>query len=320
MDRHFDSLPEGLRTATGRIAALGVFDGVHRGHARILGEAIRWARETRVPALALTFSTHPDAIIRGAEPRFIVSVTRRIEILESLGFDATVLLPFNEQIARLPARRFAEEFLGRGLALTGVVVGANFRFGHRAEGDVDLLRRLGETGGFEVRVLEAVRFHDEIISSSLVRKEVEAGNVENAEAMLGRPFHLRGRVVLGQRRGRTLGFPTVNLAPDTLLRPAKGVYATLLERSGGRAYPSVTNVGVCPTFGAGAPLTVETHILDFDEEIYGEEVGVAFHQRLRGEERFPTPAALVDQIARDIARARERLGRGASLTDESVTL
>ncbi|MBN2492924.1 MAG: hypothetical protein JXQ29_18895, partial [Planctomycetes bacterium] len=204
--------------------------------------------------------------------------------------------------------------------LTGAVVGANFRFGHRAEGDVDLLRRLGEATGFAVRVLEPVRFGGEVISSSLVRNRVEAGEVEKAAAMLGRPFHLRGQVVLGQRRGHTLGFPTVNLAPGTLLRPAGGVYATVLERNQGRQYASVTNVGVCPTFGPGAPLTVETHILDFDEEIYGEEVGVAFHHRLRGEQRFATPAALAAQIATDIAGARRLLGRGASLTDEPVTL
>jgi riboflavin kinase/FMN adenylyltransferase len=190
-----------------------------------------------------------------------------------------------------------------------VAVGANFRFGHRAEGDVRLLSRLGEEHGFGVRVLDPVKHGERVISSSYIRNLIEDGDAETAETLLGRPFHLRGQVVLGQRRGRSMGFPTVNLAPGTLLRPAIGVYATTLERADGRQYRSVTNVGVCPTFGPEAPLTVETHILDFDEDIYGEEVAVAFHHRIRGEIRFPSPEALVEQIKKDVARARELLGK-----------
>jgi len=308
VDRHFESLDRlGLEPGTGRIAAIGVFDGVHRGHVRILEAARDWAREEAVPALAVTFSTHPDAVVHGEVPRFIVSLDRRVQILESFGFDATLLLPFNDPISHISAKRFAVDFLARGLGLTGVAVGANFRFGHRAEGDVNLLSRLGEEHGFGVRVLDPVYHGDRIISSSYIRNLVEEGDTETAEALLGRPFHLRGQVVLGQRRGRSMGFPTVNLAPGTLLRPAIGVYATMLERQDGRMYPSVTNVGVCPTFGLDAPLTVETHILDFDEDIYGEEVGVAFHQRIRGEIRFPSAEALAKQIQQDVAKARRLL-------------
>ena len=319
MDRYFEALAGLTPAASGRIAAVGVFDGVHRGHRSILEEALQWARAGAVPALTITFSSHPDRVVKNQEPRFIVSLGRRIEILESMGFDATLLLPFNERISRIPARAFILDFLVRGLGLTGLVVGQNFRFGHRAQGDADLLQQLGAEHGFGVRVLPPVFHGDQVISSSLIRNLVEDGAVETALELLGRPFHLRGQVVLGQRRGRTIGFPTVNLAPGTLLRPAVGVYATRVERSNGEVHRAVTNVGVCPTFGPGAPVTVESHILDFDQEIYGEEVGVAFIHRLRGEIRFPSAEALMAQIRQDIEQARTRFGfsREAGLTDES---
>ena len=304
----------------GRIAALGVFDGVHLGHRRILEEALRWAREDGVTALAMTFSTHPDSVIQRTTPNLIVSMGRRVRILESLGFDAVLLLPFNEKISRISAEKFARNFLARGLGLTGIVVGPDFRFGHRATGDVELLREIGKAHGFGVHVLEPVLHENEVISSSRIRKLVESGDMEAARSMLGRPFHLRGQVVLGQRRGRTIGFPTANLAPEALLRPAIGVYATTLDRSNGQVLPAVTNVGVCPTFGGAAPLTVETHVLDFEEDFYGEEVGVAFHKRLRGEMKFSSPVDLARQIRLDISRAEELFSSNPSLTDTAGTL
>lgn len=309
MIRHLESLAEGQSSQPGRVAAIGVFDGVHCGHRRIMEEALNWARAEHVPALALTFSTHPDAVIHQEKPRFIVSLRRRVEIIESLGFDAILLLPFNERISRVTADAFAVNFLARGLGLSGVVVGSNFRFGHRAEGDPELLARLGRDHGLQVRVIEPVLDQGRVISSSYIRELVEAGNVEEACRLLGRPFHLRGQVVLGQKRGRTIGFPTLNLAPGTLLRPAVGVYATQVERADGGTHVAVTNVGVCPTFSEGAPLTVESHLLDFDAEIYGEEVGVAFLHRLRGERKFPSREALREQILADIARTRELFDR-----------
>ena len=196
MVRHLESLAEGQSSQPGRVAAVGVFDGVHCGHRRILEEALNWARADHVPALALTFSTHPDAVIHQEEPRFIVSLRRRVEIIESLGFDATLLLPFNDRISRVTADSFAVNFLARGLGLSGVVVGSNFRFGHRAEGDPELLARLGRDHGLLVRVIEPVLDQERVISSSYIRELVEAGNVEKACRLLGRPFHLRGQVVL----------------------------------------------------------------------------------------------------------------------------
>lgn len=308
------------KSGPGRIAALGVFDGVHLGHRRILEGALAWAREEGLAAIAVTFSTHPDSVVRNQEPKLIVSLPRRVKILESMGFDATLLVPFNESFAKMTAEAFAEEFLKHRLGVTGVVVGPNFRFGHRAVGDVTLLRALGERFGFGVRVGEELVHDAGVVSSSLIRESVERGDVDAAAGLLGRPFHLRGQVVLGQQRGRSMGFPTVNLAPETKLRPAVGVYVTTLARLDGVAegdatmLPAVTNVGRCPTFGPDAPLTVETHILDFDENLYGAEVAVAFHARIRGERRFDGPDALKAQIADDVAAAREHFRRNPSLT------
>ena len=302
-------------SSPGRIAALGVFDGIHLGHRRILDGALEWAKSKDLAAIAVTFSTHPDAVVHKQEPKLIVSLPRRVRILESMGFDATLLVPFTEDFARMSPESFAEDFLLNRLGVTGVIVGPNFRFGHRAAGDVERLAELGEAHGFGVRVGEELIHPEGVVSSSLIRKRVEAGDVDVAGRLLGRPFHLRGQVVLGQQRGRSIGFPTVNLAPETRLRPGIGVYTSTLERADGSVHPAVTNVGVCPTFGAGAPLTVETHILDFDEDLYGEEVAVAFHARLRGEQRFEGPDALMAQIARDIAAAREHFRGNPSLTE-----
>ncbi len=310
-------IPEGRSS---RIAAMGVFDGVHSGHRSILNEALAWAKKDGVPALAMTFSTHPDAVIQKQEPKLIISLRQRIRTLEAFGFDAILLLPFNETVRQIPAERFAVDFLARGIGLSGIVVGPNFRFGHKAAGTVEMLTRLGEENGFGVRVVEPVLHEGNVISSSSIRSLVENGQVEKAANLMGRPFHLRGQVVLGQRRGHTIGFPTANLAPDTLLRPAMGVYATTLERASGEVLPSVTNVGVCPTFGEAAPPTVETHVLDFEEDIYGEEVGVAFHQRLRSEKKFDGPEALVRQIQKDVTQARDLFKSKPFLTDRPGAL
>lgn len=297
-----------------RIGAVGVFDGVHAGHQRVLRAAIDWARAEGGQALAITFSTHPDSVVLDKKPDLIVSLPRRVSIIESLGFDATLLLPFDDRRARVPASSFACDFLGRGLGLTGVVVGDGFRFGHNAEGTIESLAAFGREAGFEVRPQPPVMHGDRVVSSSLIRELIREGDVATAAELLGRPFHLRGQVVLGQQRGRSFGFPTVNLAPETKLRPGIGVYATSLERDDGSIHAAVTNVGVCPTFGPGAPLTVETHVLDFDEAIYGEAVGVAFHARLRDEKRFDSVEALREQIAIDIARARKIFADDPTLT------
>jgi phosphoribosyl 1,2-cyclic phosphate phosphodiesterase len=294
----------------GSVLAIGNFDGIHLGHQAILRAAVLRAQETGAVATALTFDPSPRKVLRpeSAPPRLSTNA-QRMEWFGVAGLEAAVVLPFTLELARLSPEDFVVEILIRNLHIRAILVGENFRFGHRQAGDVKQLRELGMRYGFEVVVIPPVVYKDEIVSSTVIRREIAAGEVLHASCLLGRPFVLTGEVVSGTGTGRRFTFPTLNLAPEQELLPARGVYVTrtLLEGES-KSRRSVTNVGMRPTFN-GSALSVETHLLDFAGEVTAKRIEVRFWKRLREEKKFSGAEELRGQIARDIASANKFFAR-----------
>jgi riboflavin kinase/FMN adenylyltransferase len=287
------------------VAAVGNFDGVHRGHREILGCVAAEARGTGARAVAVTFDPHPERFLRPEEaPRLITPTAERLRLLAETGIDAVLLLKFDEALANLAPREFVERILVGALGVRGMHEGRNFRFGHGAAAGVRELAAMGAELGFAVRLHEAVCVHGLEVSSSAIRALVAAGDVRRARWMLGRPFTVLSTPARGRGIGTRLLVPTVNLAAYDGLLPAFGVYVTRLKIEG-RAFEAVTNVGNRPTFGA-ASFAVETHILDFEPVEMSEEtpVELEFLMRLRGEREWPSAEELKAQIFRDVARAK----------------
>jgi riboflavin kinase / FMN adenylyltransferase len=270
-----------------RKVAVGEFDGVHLGHREVI----------RGSDAVLTFEPHPLQVIRPeAAPKLLTSLDRKVELLEGLGVEELVLIEFDRAFAQRSAQEFVDGVLRGTLQATRVSVGENFRFGHKAAGDPALL---AEQNGFETRVTPLVEIDQEIVSSTLIRHLIQLGDVERANGLLGDPFQLRGTVVEGDRRGRTLGYPTANLVPDeALVYPGHGVYAAYANGK-----PAAVSVGVRPTFGTGRGVLVEAFLIDFQGDLYGTELRLDFIRRLRGERAFPTVDALVEQMGKDVAEA-----------------
>lgn len=282
--------------------AIGVFDGVHRGH-RAVFATLAEAADGR-PLVAMTFSAHPDAIVAGRdEPPALTTMERRLELFSESGIDVAAIIDFDETTMRLSPEQFVDRYLVEGLAARVVAVGAGFRFGHGASGTVDTLRLLGRQRGFELIATPIVTIHGTEVRSSTIRAAISSGGVELASRMLGRPFAVDGEVVPGDGRGRTIGFPTANVSmPEGFVRPAGGVYAVRCTVDGA-VHDAVCNVGTRPTFGGG-PEKIEVHLLDTEIDLYGSTVRVAFIDRIRNEQRFTSVDALVAQITNDIATAR----------------
>ncbi|HVE68585.1 MAG TPA: bifunctional riboflavin kinase/FAD synthetase [Solirubrobacteraceae bacterium] len=272
-----------------RRLAVGVFDGVHLGHR----EAIRGADTV------LTFDPHPVAVIAPqAAPKLLTRLDVKADLVAELGVEEMVVIPFDAEFARRGAQQFLDDVLVGRLGATHVAVGRNFRFGHKAAGDTALLEA---DGRFEARIVELVEVEGETVSSSHIRGLVSAGEAEHAQAFLGRPFQVRGEVVHGDGRGRELGWPTANVVPDErLIRPDQGVYAA---RANG--HPAAVNIGVRPQFETGRGVLIEAYLIDFEGDLYGQELRLDFLARLRGERLFSSVDALVEQIGRDVERARE---------------
>jgi riboflavin kinase/FMN adenylyltransferase len=288
--------------------SLGNFDGVHRGHARLAEETVREARGVGGPAVVLAFDPHPARVLHPERaPATLVTTEQKAELLAELGIDRLAVLPFTKELAALEADAFARDVLSGCLGAAVVVVGANFRFGRGRSGDAAALERLGASLGFRVRSIDPVAHDGQPISSTRIRAALSAGDVGEAERMLGRGFFVDGVVVAGDGRGRTIGFPTANVEPVNETLPAAGVYACRLAVGAGPARPAVANLGRRPTFGAGPP-RLEVHVLDFSGDLYAARVRVWFVARLRDEKRFGGPEELAAQIADDVARARQRLG------------
>jgi riboflavin kinase / FMN adenylyltransferase len=272
-----------------RKVAIGTFDGVHLGH-----RAVIEGSDT-----VLTFDPHPLAVIRPeALPKLLDSPPIKRDLIAGLGVDELVVIPFDREFMSKTADEFVDEVLVRQLGATHVSVGENFRFGKGAEGDAEFLRGRSE---FETRVVPLVEVEGETVSSSQIRALVAAGDVKKAARFLGGPFMMEGEVVRGDGRGRELGMPTANLVPDDRLAvPGHGVYAAWAH-----GQPAAVNVGIRPTFDTGRGLLVEAYLIDFNGDLYGEALRVAFVERLRGERRFETVDALVEQMKHDVERARE---------------
>ncbi|MET0552758.1 MAG: bifunctional riboflavin kinase/FAD synthetase [Vicinamibacteria bacterium] len=289
-------------------AAIGNFDGVHRGHARLVAETVASARALGGRAVVLTFDPHPARVLApGSAPCSLLTLEQKAEILGTLGVDTLAVLPFTPAVALLEAEEFARDVLASCLGAAAVVVGDDFRFGRGRAGDGALLAELGERLGFTVTRVEPVTHLDEPISSTRVRRALAAGDVATAADLLGRRFFVDGVVEAGDGRGRGLGFPTANVATSNETLPANGVYACLFAVGGEPPREAVANLGTRPTFEGGAAPRLEVHALDTDRDLYGRSVRTAFVERLRGEQRFPDAEALSLQIAEDVARAREVL-------------
>ena len=276
-----------------RHVAIGVFDGVHKGHRAVIDDA----------DTVLTFDPHPLTVLRPeAAPKLIMPADVKRDVIDGLGVEEMVVIPFDREFSRLSAEDFIKRILVERLGAKRVSVGENFRFGAKAKGDPEMLASHDE---FETRVVPLVEVDGETVSSSRVRALIAAGEVEAAMRCLGAPFMLEGEVVEGDRRGRDLGFPTANLVPDDrLVVPGHGVYAAFAN-----GHAAAVNVGVRPTFETGRGLLVEAYLIDFDGDLYGRTLRVAFVRRLRGERRFPSAEELIAAMNQDVAQAREVCAR-----------
>lgn len=296
------------------VVTVGVFDGVHRGHRQLIARAVERARERGLPAVVVTFDPHPAELIRpGTHPARLSTLDRRAELVAEAGADVFCVIPFTEALSRMAPAGFAHEVLVDRLHAAVVVVGSNFTFGHRAEGDVGTLAELGRRFGFACEALDLVSDHDVTFSSTYIRSCIDAGAVRDAAHALGRWHRVDGVIVHGHKRGRDLGYPTANVAspPHTAI-PADGVYAGWF-RIGDRRLMGAVSVGTNPTF-SGRVRTVEVYVLDVDEDFYGQEVGVEFVERLRGQEHYDGIEALVAQMGRDVATCREILTAAGDAT------
>jgi riboflavin kinase/FMN adenylyltransferase len=294
------------------VVTIGAFDGVHRGHQRDLARATEIGRQRGLPVVAVTFDPHPDEVTRpGSHPAALSSARRRTELLGGFGVDAVCVLPFTLEFSRLDPDEFVRTVLVDRLHAAAVVVGEDFRFGHKAAGDVHLLATLGEKYDFIAEGLPLLAAEGQTVSSTAIRSMLEAGDVAAAAKALGRPHRVEGTVVRGHQRGRQLGFPTANLeTPPHTAIPADGIYAGYLfqlDRDGAEAerWPAAISIGTNPTFGEGAR-TVEAYALDRDDlDLYGVHAAIDFTRRLRGTLRFDSVDALVEQMRRDVDLARE---------------
>jgi riboflavin kinase/FMN adenylyltransferase len=299
-----------------------VFDGVHRGHAQLIDRTVEAARRREVPAVLMTFDPHPMEVVRpGQHPAQLTTLTRRAELAEDLGIDVFCVMPFTHEFMKLSPAEYVHDLLVERLHVVQVVVGDNFTFGKKAAGTVDTMREMGRRFGFEVDGLTLFGEHAVTFSSTYIRACVDAGDVAAAADALGRPHRVEGVVVHGDGRGRTLGYPTANVAPPMHAAiPADGVYAgwfTVLgqgpaigEVSPGKPAMAAISVGSNPTF-SGRTRTVEAYVLDGEADLYGQHVAVDFVEHLRGMRKFASVEELIDEMGRDAQRAREVLAAQA---------
>lgn len=288
------------------VVALGNFDGVHRGHQKLLERVKRSAMEQGGTPVALTFEPHPSAVLRPDKaPKLLMTLDQKLEAFERAGIQGVAVVRFTPDMARWEPELFVDTVLLDWLDVSEVWVGANFLFGRERAGTFTLLKALGEDRGFTADKIDPVLYRDFAVSSSRVRRLVTEGRVDEASALLGRQFFLDGVVVEGDQRGRTLGFPTANLKTDNELLPAYGIYATIAIVNG-VYHPAVTSVGIRPTIGDNQ-LTIETFLLDFSGDLYGTRMRLAFVARLRDELKFASLAELTAQMALDADQARRLL-------------
>jgi riboflavin kinase / FMN adenylyltransferase len=285
------------------VLAIGNFDGLHRGHLKIVERIRRGASERGGTSVVMTFEPHPPRVLRPDKaPPLLMTPEQKRNALARAGVQGLAVVRFTEELSQWEPEAFVRRVLVDWLRVAEVWVGADFLFGRNRSGNFTLLKTLGLQFGFRAEKIDPIRYKDFVVSSTRIRRLVSEGRVEEAGALLGRHFAIDGRVVEGARRGREIGFPTANLATENELLPPNGVYATF-SAVDGIVRPSVTNVGVRPTFDGPPTTSVETHVLSFSGDLYGQRLELAFVQRLRDERRFPDIDALREQIAADVRRA-----------------
>ena len=310
-----DVNPAGFSEHTRSFVTVGVFDGLHRGHQRIIGGLARAAHEAGQDAVVVTFDPHPSAVLGESAPLLLTTMGERLDLMADLEVDTVVVFPFTDDIVHTPARDFVNDLLTH-LDMMEIRVGPDFALGHGQQGDISYLKQLGGQLGFQVRVIEPVTWQGSVVHSSRIREALQRGDVDAANGCLGRAYRLSGVVGHGRGRGRSIGVPTANIdPPPNRLIPVSGVYACRASTERGEAYAAAVNVGTRPTFtGQSDPqgLTVEAHLLDFDRDLYNEVLGIDFLARLRDEQAYPTLNALVAQMREDIAQTRALLAESTA--------
>jgi riboflavin kinase/FMN adenylyltransferase len=285
---------------------IGNFDGVHMGHQALFRRVKQWAGELNGESIVVTFDPHPmEVLFPKKAPSFITSHRQKLELIASCGIDATIVIPFNHEFAQISAREFVEVILVEKIGTRAIVVGNDYRFGHSRVGDIPFLRQLGEQYGFKVEIVTAIRMDDIPVSSTSIRQMIANGNIREANMLLGRPFEVSGTVIEGRKRGVGLGFPTANIRMPAVASPRTGVYVVEAEVDGKR-YGGAANLGYNPTFG-DVELSLETHLFDFNQDIYGKPITIRFIDRLRDEKRFSGPEELRSQIEKDVETAKRIL-------------
>ncbi|SHF23001.1 riboflavin kinase / FMN adenylyltransferase [Desulfacinum infernum DSM 9756] len=288
------------------VITIGNFDGVHRGHRALFQHVIDWAKKLGGESVVMTFDPHPLQVLRpGNGPDFITPHARKLELIEQEGIDAAIVVPFSEDFARISAHDFVKDLLVDRIGIKGIVVGYDYRFGRGREGNIKMLRDLGARYGFQVEMVSGIELDGTVVSSTAIRHLIRDGRLHEAESLLGRPYEITGRVVKGKERGRLLGFPTANIQVESQVPPKPGVYAVEVELDG-EIHWGAANFGYNPTFGDPEP-SLEVHLLDFEGDLYGKELMVRFVERLRDEQRFDGPEALVAQIRKDVEEVRRVL-------------
>lgn len=296
---HADDIPRGV------VATIGNYDGVHIGQRAVLDLVRERARDLGVLAAVVTFDPHPIHVLRPEIPVPRISTQAQKEaLLDEAGIDLVAVIRFTPEFSQIPARSFVRDFLHERLGAREIYVGSRFAFGHRRGGDLSLLQQMGRSYGFDAFAIEEVYLEGEAVSSTRIRRALLDGDVALAARLLGRPYQMTGLVARGNQLGRGLGFPTINVAPDNELIPRDGVYATRVGLPGMATLRGVTNVGTRPTLYETWDRVVESHILDFEGDVYGERVELGFVERLRDERKFAGMMQLAEQIARDVAQAR----------------
>jgi riboflavin kinase/FMN adenylyltransferase len=294
----------------GCVATIGNFDGVHLGHRSVFERLLARGRELGLPATVITFEPQPlEVLAPHAAPARLTRLREKLAAIQDCGIEQVLLLPFGPRLAAMPPRDFVRAVLVEGLGIASLLVGDDFRFGRGRGGDIALLRAMGAAHGFAVEDLDTITHGTERISSTRIREALAAGDLEQARHLLGRPYRICGRVVHGDKRGRSIGFPTANIGLRRRISPLSGVYAVMVHGVAPDPWPGVANVGVRPTFGGDVRPLLEVHLLDFAGDIYDRHAEVEPRLKLRDEARFDSLEALVRQIERDVAAARAFLGR-----------
>jgi riboflavin kinase/FMN adenylyltransferase len=285
---------------------IGNFDGVHKGHQALFQMVKRWAEKLNGQSVVVTFDPHPlEVLFPQKVPSFITSHRKKLDLIARCGIDVTLVIPFNHEFSRMTAREFVEVVLVEKIGAKAIIVGHDYRFGHSREGNIAFLKQLGEQHGFRVETVNGITVNHTVVSSTTIRQMIFDGNIREANKLLGRPFEVSGVVIAGRKRGVGLGFPTANVRMPAMASPRTGVYVVEVD-VGGKTYGGAANLGYNPTFG-DTGLSLEAHLFDFNQDIYGESITIRFIDRLRDELRFSSPGELAEQIAKDVADAKKIL-------------